>query len=111
MSTGKGFYSYPSPLYQEQTFLQQTDDSSRLYSALEMALVASALLVAAAGVARQDEIDMAWKVGTSLDKGPFEILAERGVHGFLADFKQQATAGRFDPAQRGVVINYLTSML
>ena len=51
--------------------------------------------------------DMAWKVGTSLDKGPFELLGE-GHHGdFVANFQAHVAAGNFDPVKSRTVLEYL----
>ena len=106
MSTGKGFYHYPSPRYQDTDFLQHAGSTNELYLALEIALIASAVLVAAAGVAERAEIDLAWKVGTSLDKGPFELLDD-GRHGdFVANFENYVDAGNFDKVKSRTVLDY-----
>ena len=107
MSTGKGFYQYPEPAYQKPGFVTSGGNVDDLYEPLSMALVASAVLVAAAGVAETGDIDKAWTVGTSLDRGPFAILGDMGNSTFLAAFKQHVASGWFDPDKGKVVINYL----
>jgi 3-hydroxybutyryl-CoA dehydrogenase len=111
MSTGKGFYAYPEPDYQDAGFLAAGGNPDRLYQPLEIALVASAIQVAAAGVAEPAEIDMAWKVGTSLDKGPFTILDELGTDLFVDKFKQHVAAGRFDQANSQTVLHYCSKLV
>jgi 3-hydroxybutyryl-CoA dehydrogenase len=111
MSTGQGFYCYPEPGYQDPDFLQQGESASWLYEWLEMALITSAVLVAAADVADPRTIDMAWKVGTSLDKGPFELLTDRGVSGFTRELEQYEASGRFDSNKSRLVRDYCVSRL
>ncbi len=111
MSTGKGFYQYPGPRYQQDDFLQQVESKSSLYRSLELILVASAVLVASADVADSGEIDMAWKVGTSLDKGPFEILGDYGAAAFALELEQLSKAGRFDQRKARTVIDYCEDLV
>jgi 3-hydroxybutyryl-CoA dehydrogenase len=77
-----------------------------LYQPLMLALVASAVLVAAAGVAEPEEIDRAWMVGTSLDKGPFTVLEEVGPEVFIDAFEVFAAAGGFNPENARIVSRY-----
>ena len=111
MSTGKGFYQYPSPRYQDADFLQHTGNTDDLYLALEMALIASAVLVAAAGVAQPMEIDLAWKVGTSLNKGPFELLDEAQHGDFAANFEAYVDSGHFEPVKSRIVLDYIAGQV
>lgn len=106
MSTGKGFYQYPEPAYQMPGFVDEGGEMDALYQPLLMALVASAVLVAAAGVAETGDIDRAWTVGTSLDKGPFTILGDMGNTAFLVAFEQHVASGWFDPELAKIVNNY-----
>ena len=71
-----------------------------------LALVASAVLVAAAGVAEPAEIDRAWMVGTSLDKGPFAVLEEVGPDVFIDAFEVFAAASGFNPDNASIVRHY-----
>ena len=111
MSTGKGFYQYPAPRYQDPDFKRSGDDTQQLAQALETALLASAVLVAAADVAKRDEIDMAWKVGTALAEGPFEILREITPAGFIANVKQQVARGNYDAKKAESVVTYCAAMV
>jgi 3-hydroxybutyryl-CoA dehydrogenase len=87
-------------------FVDEGDEMDALYQPLLMALVASAVLVAAAGVAETGDIDRAWTVGTSLDKGPFTILGDMGNTAFLVAFEQHVASGWFDPELAKIVNNY-----
>jgi 3-hydroxyacyl-CoA dehydrogenase len=75
-----------------------------------MALVASAVLVAAADVADPADIDKAWQVGMSLDKGPFEILQGIGYAAFLQQCEQHVAAGRFNPQNAQIVMQYFDNI-
>ena len=110
MSTGKGFYQYPEPAYQQSGFLEAGGDLVPLYQPLELALIAGAALVAAAGVAEPADIDKAWRVGTSLDKGPFALLQEFGPELFVEDFKQYGAAIGFDINKAATVVNYVARL-
>ena len=102
MKTGKGFYQYPAPIYQQPNFLEQAPVIEPVYQALMAALIGNAALVAAHGVADPADIDRAWKTGTFLNTGPFAILAQMGVAQFLNILASEVAAGRFnsDRAER-----------
>ncbi len=110
ISTGNGFYHYPDPAYQRAGFIDAGTELTDLYQALLMALVASAVLVAAADVADPADIDKAWKVGMSLDKGPFEILQGIGSAAFLQQFEQHVAADRFNPQNAQIVMQYFDNI-
>ena len=110
ISTGSGFYSYPDPAYQQAGFIDAGTEVAHLYQALLMALIASAVLVAAADVAAPVDIDKAWKVGMSLAEGPFEILQGMGSAAFLQQFEQHVAAGRFNPENAQIVKRYFDNI-
>jgi 3-hydroxybutyryl-CoA dehydrogenase len=107
MQSGRGFYRYPEPAYQQAGFLDAGENAAHVYGPLEMALLASAVVVAAHDVADPADIDKAWMVGTSLDTGPFGILEQMGVPQFLCMFTEHTAAGRFDPERAQLVMEYL----
>lgn len=110
MSAGKGFYDYPEPAYQRAGFITQGSEADDLYTPLQLALVASAILVAAADVAEPADIDKAWMVGTSLDRGPFAILEDIGPAAFLEAFEPHAAAGRFAQDNARIVMDYIAAI-
>jgi len=81
--TGKGFYSYPAPGYEQAEFLNSAGDDSMIYRALVRALIQSAVMVARKEVAEPGDIDRTWMVGTGLGTGPFEMLKQIGIGEFL----------------------------
>ena len=82
--TGKGFYSYPAPGYEQEGFLDSAVDDSVIHHALARALVRSAVIIALKDVAESKDIDRTWNIGTGQEKAPFEILKQIGVDEFLA---------------------------
>ena len=107
MQSGSGFYQYPDPVYQQTGFLAAEPVREDVYEALAVAMVAGALLVAQDNVADPVDIDRAWMIGTSLDKGPFAILEQLGVPCFRSMFEQHVAAGRFDAEKACLVTEYL----
>ena len=110
MHSGKGFYRYPEPEYQQFGFLASEADLEGIAEPLEMALVASAIMVAKAEVAEPQDIDRAWTVGVSLDTGPFEILQQLGVAEFLKRLSRHVEAGLFDPRRASRITAYLEAL-
>jgi len=107
MQSGQGFYHYPEPSYQQPGFIDAGADDNNVYGPLVIALVASAVVVAANDVADPEDIDKAWTAGTSLDTGPFAILEQMGVSQFLAMFAEHVASGRFNPDTARLVMEYL----
>ena len=107
MQAGSGFYQYPEPAYQKPDFLEAGPDREDLYGAMELALVGSAVLVAAHNVADPADIDRAWMVGTSLNTGPFAILEQTGAAQFKKRFCEHVERGRFNPDNGRLVMDYL----
>ncbi len=105
MKSGKGFYRYPNPAYNDPGFLEAAGDTSTAYFAMTSALVRSAVMLVVAGVAEPDEIDRAWTVGMTLDVGPFGILDEMGVDNFLELFR--AEPGLVQPEEIKAAEQYL----
>ena len=83
MKTGKGFYTYPDPIYQQSNFLDGETDLTTPYHALISALIQNGVLIALNGAAEPEDIDRAWMAATYLDIGPFGILDQMGIDEFL----------------------------
>ena len=107
MKSGRGFYRYPGPNYQQPGFLATGAGLEPLYDALLATLIGNAALVAAAGVAEPADIDRAWKTGTYLDAGPFAMLAQLGVAKFLQLLAGEVAAGRFNAGRAERAADYL----
>jgi 3-hydroxybutyryl-CoA dehydrogenase len=83
VKTGKGFYDYPDPPFEQTGFLDETGNLAIPHYVMTAALLRNAVMLAVTDVAEPDEIDRAWIVGMNLDTGPFAILDEMGVDNFL----------------------------
>ena len=107
IKTQKGFYSYPQPTYQQPEFYQPKSDLAVIYNSLVGELILAAILIAEKQVATPETIDQAWKVATSLDKGPFEILREIGEETFMAILQSQFEQPFCDPSAVAIAQQYL----
>lgn len=107
MKSGRGFYRYPEPGYQQPDFLAQGSGAGRICDALLVALLGNAALVAANEVAEPADIDRAWKTGTYLDAGPFAMLEQIGVARFLDLLADEVAAGRFKSERAEFAADYL----
>jgi 3-hydroxybutyryl-CoA dehydrogenase len=103
--TGKGFYDYPDPAFEQTGFLEDTPGVSVPHYALTAALVRNGVMLAVTDVAEPDEIDRAWTVGMNLDIGPFALLDEMGVDNFLKLLDAQP--GFMQPADIEMAEKYL----
>jgi 3-hydroxyacyl-CoA dehydrogenase len=83
MKTGKGFYTYPAPAYQQAEFLTSTTADTAIYHALVTALIRSAVLVAQKGISTPEDIDRTWMIATNQRLGPFGLLSKIGIDTFL----------------------------
>jgi 3-hydroxybutyryl-CoA dehydrogenase len=107
MRSGCGFYRYPDPVYQQSNFLEAERERDDLYKPLQLALLGSALVVAASEVAEPAVIDQAWRVGMALQAGPFEILEKMGVVEFRQAFSEHVGSSRFDSESARSALDYL----
>ena len=103
--SGKGFYRYPSPEFEQSGFVDIAGVSPIPHLAMTESLIGNAILLASNDIASSAEIDRAWSVGMTLDKGPFAILDEIGVDGF-----RQLLLGELNtlsPEESKTVLDYL----
>ena len=107
MKSGRGFYDYPAPAYQNDDFLQKAEAPRDVRNALYVALISNAILLVIAGVAESSVIDRAWRVGTYLDAGPFEVLAGMGHEVFRQALADEMSAERVDPDKGRRVMEWL----
>ncbi|MFC1776172.1 3-hydroxyacyl-CoA dehydrogenase NAD-binding domain-containing protein [Pseudomonadota bacterium] len=83
MKTGKGFYSYPAPAYQQADFLTSKSPDKAVYHAMVVALIRSAVLIALQEVADPEDIDRTWTIATGQELGPFGLLKTIGTETIL----------------------------
>ncbi len=102
VKSGKGFYSYPEPGYVTDAEVHQSETNPFLESALLVALISSAIIIASNGVAETAEIDRAWRVSFSVPQGPFAALDDMGTNAFLATRQELVAEGLLsgEPAQQ-----------
>ena len=81
--SGKGFYSYPSPEFEQPQFVDIEGEASVSHYAMTAALISNAMLLASKDIASPEEIDRVWTVGMTLDTGPFAMFDEMGTGEFL----------------------------
>ncbi len=99
MKSGAGFYRYPEPAYQGRDFLDTASSLGALHLILATVVIANAIHLATLGIAQPAQIDMAWKVGTYLDAGPFEILNNMGTEQFEIHLHKVKSSGFIDSAR------------
>ncbi len=95
IKSGKGFYSYPEPEYQGESFLPGETDLTGVHEVLSCILIENAILITQNGVAEPSEIDRAWMVSMSLSKGPFGALDQMGIDTFLEAHARLVGRGLF----------------
>ena len=103
--SGKGFYSYPNPAYEQAGFINDKTDVSMPHYAMTAVLIGSAILLVSNDIAESDEIDRAWTVGMTLETGPFTMLGKIGRDAFLQLLG--GAAAFFTVDEMAVIKNYL----
>jgi 3-hydroxybutyryl-CoA dehydrogenase len=103
--TGKGFYSYPNPAFEQPDFIEAEKDISIPHYAMTTSLIGNAIVLASNDIASSEEIDRAWTVGMTLDTGPFAILEEMGFPAFRQLLASDANT--LSPADTELVEKYL----
>lgn len=103
--SGKGFYSYPNPAFEQADFSGLLQDTTAPHNAMTATLIGNAILLALNDIASRAEIDRAWTVGMMLDTGPFAMLEEIGVAEFLQLL--DSSASTLTPSETNTVKQYL----
>jgi enoyl-CoA hydratase/3-hydroxyacyl-CoA dehydrogenase len=103
--SGKGFYTYPNPAFEQPGFVDLDEDSMTPHFAMTATLIGNALLLASNDIASREEIDRAWTVGMTLDTGPFAMLEEMGIAGFQQLIVSDGNT--FTPSETSTINQYL----
>ena len=98
MKSGEGFYRYPVAGYQQPEFQVAQPGDDKLFLALVSVVIGNALVIAERGVASPADIDRAWRVGTYLAQGPFELLVSLGTEQTALALSAHLDAGRISGA-------------
>lgn len=109
MKAGKGFYQYPEPAYQQESFNNDGDGDGVSVAGLALTaiVVVNAISLAVKGILEPDDIDLAWKAGTHLDTGPFAMLDAIGLEEFSLLLRTQCERGLCSSEQFDLVEGYL----
>lgn len=108
MKSGRGFYGYPNPAYEEAGFVGAVPGDERLCRNLVTHMVVTALMLVIDGYADACEIDRAWLVAQEFhhaDIGPFGLLDQRGLDRFLGDLDE--ISGIVGDDQKGKIADFL----
>lgn len=105
--SGRGFYRYPAPQYQQAGFMGEGNPVAAVDKSLAAALIGNALELAANQVLAPADIDRAWMTGMSLNIGPFGILEKLGVTEFQRILAAEVAAGRFSKTRGKIASDYL----
>ena len=103
--SGKGFYCYPDPVFEQAGFVENEGDASIPHFAMTTTLIGNAILLASNDIVSPEEIDRAWTIGMTLDTGPFAILEEMGSAAFLQLLASDANT--LSPVETELVEQYL----
>jgi len=90
MKTGKGFYTYPEPEYQEPGFLEGVVEDKALSDPIINAILKQSVLLVADGICEVEDVDLCWMMTHSPTIGPFGIIDDRGLDVLSAQLKEQA---------------------
>ncbi|MEH6548638.1 MAG: 3-hydroxyacyl-CoA dehydrogenase NAD-binding domain-containing protein [Pseudomonadales bacterium] len=107
VKTDEGFYHYPEPAFQQDDFLQTSNDLSLPYYAMIGVIIDNATNVARKGVANIEDIDRAWMVGTHAEIGPFGIVDALGIDEFLAIYSAQVELGLFSKESADLLKSFM----
>ena len=95
LKSGAGFYAYPQPEYQQESFLEGHPDLMGISQVLICTVIAHAIVIADNDVADPVDIDRAWTTSMTLEQGPFDALEAMGVEVFLASCASYLEKGLF----------------
>ena len=107
MSAGEGYYQYPNARCFEADFLNRKTPIESLYKFMMVAVIQRSLLVKLAGVASQEDIDQTWKIGASLESGPFEVFNQWGETAFLSEFERLQSMTQILPEEEHEAVKSL----
>lgn len=90
MKTGKGFYTYPDPDFQEPEFLSGKEEDKDLSRALAGSLVSEALMLVIEGYADINDVDRSWMLTHHSDRGPFGMMDRKGLDVVMQELEERA---------------------
>ena len=108
MKSGSGFYSYPEPQFQQVDF-SESGRTSPIVGLLQSALIAHAAILAADEISDIVDVDRAWRIGTGLACGPFEIMRRQGMASTEQGIRHLSDSALLGQAEAAKVLGFLRS--
>lgn len=107
VKTGVGFYQYPNPIFNNESFLAPNELDDKIIHRLNSAVINAGLLLAAKEVVPAVGVDKAWMVGMLLPTGPFALLKEMGIDLFKNEPDNFVQLGTISANEAALIKNYL----
>ncbi len=90
MKTGKGFYEYPEPEFQNPEFMANTLEDTALSIPMVNTVLATALTLVAEGYADPQDVDKSWMLTHNPECGPFGTMDVIGLDKVTKDLIERA---------------------
>jgi len=88
--TGRGFYNYPEPEFQQPEFLMEREENKDLSKTLRNALLLAALGLVAGEHADFEDVDRSWMLTHNPKIGPFGMIDKLGLDRVKQELEEQA---------------------
>ena len=114
IKTGKGFYSYPDPEFQQSDFLTGREENENLSQPLVNGLLSTALTLVAEGYTDIEDVDRSWMLTHNPKSGPFGVIDQVGldvVKNNLEEKVKQMDTSKMNPDSVLANINRQISIL
>jgi 3-hydroxyacyl-CoA dehydrogenase len=111
IKTGKGFYTYPDPAYQNPNFLIADPKDDQRYQAMLNGLIIEALVLVIDDVASVEEVNRIWMLVKNSESGPFTWLDNKGIEKFLWEIKNPVYPGVYPKDRLNDIVTFLNTLL
>ncbi len=118
LKSGKGFYSYPDPEFNEPDFLKGVTENKDLSDPVINGILKQSILLVIDEVCDVEDVDLSWMLTHSPTIGPFGIMDSRGIDVVAGQLKDQADFvkamfGEDDPELENIkrATDYLDDMI
>jgi enoyl-CoA hydratase/3-hydroxyacyl-CoA dehydrogenase len=107
VKTGKGFYSYPDPVFLHPDFRFQGEPADSIREALFLALTTTALLLVIDDYATFQEVDRAWMAAQKEEAGPFALIDQKGIEVFAGLLERREAKNPTEETSKQKIQNFL----
>jgi 3-hydroxybutyryl-CoA dehydrogenase len=90
VKTGRGFYTFPEPEFQQPEFLAGKKENEALSKPMVNGLLATALTLVAEGYADKEDVDKSWMLTHNPEIGPFGVIDKLGLDVVKKDLEERA---------------------